>query len=779
MTAHSSTALRNLSQLLRTEDDLDKVETLREQLTKEKSAMEVQLKSETQQQLDKLLQDMNSLALCQDDIKVLKENVDKLNSVADSNFGSVDRYELINKITKVHEIFEQSDKIAVRVAQFQEELAYIDQSIEAENYREIDIDSEVPGLLDIHWKLNGLRDFQDHILELSLKSSDDSKFIVKKLTARTGSTIQKWDTLLENIISGLVETVKVENYGLVVRFAKVIEFEERQDARIKAVKAVIEKKHKNVKTGLFDLIVKGTLPFRTQTRGYKQFFLTKLKEAIHETFQNCWDTFANSANVFDILQNLDWVFQDLACVKQELSSFVPPMWDIFQVYYVMYYAELHKLIVQLVESEPETAFILEILEFDNKFQEIMVAEFGFKKKEIKSIIGDAEKEQLFSDYLNLVVMMITTWMGNLSKTEQDVFKNRITAPETDSENLYLLEGTKIVFQMFTQQCDAASGSGQGKILTGAIKEFGKLLLQRQQSWSDLVKKEVQRLLLLNNPERRPPKVEGEPDDVVPPGLIEYLTALANDQMRGADYTEAISGKYGAMVSKKYSSEINNELEAVIDGFANLAKQCCDALIVIIFDDLKIVMDRIFSKDWSSSNYSQQISDTLLEYLGDLKQSMNSYLFEILCEEVVEETLLMYLDNLNNDVKFPKDPERLLGAIKRDFEVFYKLFIQFIGQDVIESKFKIVETFMDLSTEPDLDQLLVHWQTAVENFNDIKTDFLSLVLKARRDIDSSDAKLLVPRAKEVQRIYLDAHQYELEQSFMGRFNLSRKIKKNYL
>lgn len=778
MAAASSTALRNLSQLLRTEDDLDKVEKLKEQLNKEKSVMEVQLKSLTQAQLDQVIHSMDSLALCQEDVKDLRDNIERVNLIADRSFEGVSRYELINRTTKVHEIFEQSTKIAERVSQFHEELQMIDDLIEGAGYKEIDFESDVPELLNIHWKLNDLRDFQDQILELSLRSSDDSKFIVKKLTSRTAATVKKWDTLLENIISELVESVKVDNQGLVVRFAKIIEFEERHDARITAVRGILAKKEpKNGSDGLFEQIVNGTIPFRVHSRGYKQFFITKLHESIHDIFHNCWKAFSTSENVFDILGNFDWVFQDLSCVKHDLSQLVPPKWNVFQLYYNLYYEELHTLIVRLIESEPETAFIIDILEFDNKFQDIMVTEFGFNKKEVQSIIGEKEKDQLFTDYLNLVVMMITGWMGNLSKTEQEVFKNRIQAPETDSENLYLLEGTKIVFQMFTQQCDAASGAGQGKILTGAINEFGKLLIKRQQQWSDLIKSEVHRLLLSNNPDLREDGVELDP---VPAGLIEYLTALANDQMRGADYTEAISGKYGAMVSKKYSSQIHTDLEAVIDGFASVAKQCCDAINVIIFDDLKVVMDKIFSKDWSNSNYVQQISDTLLEYLGDLKQSINQYLFEILCEEVVEESILRYLDNLNHDIKFPKDHERFLGSVKRDFEIFYKLFIQFIGQDVIETKFKIVENFMDLATEPDLDQILVHWSSTLENFNDIKLEFLSLVLKARRDVDSNDAKLLIPRVKELQNKFLEEHKsYDFEQSFMGRFNLSKKLKKNYI
>lgn len=770
--------LQNISQLLRTEDDLDKVETLKEQLLKEKSSIDVQLKSQSQAQLESTIEDINSLNICQDDIRELKDNITKINKIADDSFGSIKRYELINKITKIHEIFDQSTDIVENISSFNNNLQEVEELIETEDYENVDIDFEIPSLLEIHYKLNKLRDFQERLLLLSDSSNEDHKFIVKRVVSKIYDVIKKFDKLLENIIIGLVESVKINNNSLVIRLAKIIDFEEREDIKIDALKGIISKNSKNnSQNSLFEQIVNGTIKGRTTARNYKQFFIDKVEESIHEIFQNCYETYKQKENMFEILDNLDWVFHDLICVKQDLVKLVPPRWNIFTVYYDFYYRELNILINKLIESEPETLIILEILDFDNKFKDIMISEFGFTKQENKSIIGDVEKEKLLSDYLNLIVLKMNEWMFNLQKTEHEVFRSRIQAPEVDSENLYALEGTKIVFQMFTQQCDVASGSGQGKILAGVVEEFGGLLIKRQSKWGELIKNEVQKLLTLNNKSKKDVGVDGvNDDDKVPPGLIEYLIALANDQMRGADYTEAISNKYGGMVSSKYSTIIHNALEKVIDGFANLAKQCCDALIVIIFDDLKIALDEIFSKDWYNSNYSQQVSDTLYEYLGDLKQSMNSYLFEILSEEIVEETVLRYLSNLNKDVKFKNNNDKFVNSVKRDFEIFYKLFINFIDQEIIESKFRIVEDFMDLSTETNDDHIVELWIQLVSKFNDISIDFLALVLKARKDIDSTPSKAILSKSKIEQDKFLQENQYGLTPSFMNRFVVTKKLKK---
>ncbi|CCH43753.1 Exocyst complex component [Wickerhamomyces ciferrii] len=775
--------LQNISQLLRTEDDLDKVESLKEQLIKEKSSLDIQLRSKSTAELESTIENINLLSVCQEDVRGLKDDISKINKIAGDSFGSIKRYELINKITKVHEIFDQSTDIVEKISSFNQDLDEIDQLIDAEDYENVDIDYEVPNLLLIHYKLNKLRDFQERLLELGEHSNEDSKFIVKKVITKIYDVIKKFDTLLENIIVGLVESVKITNNSLVIRLAKIIDFEEREDLKIESVKEVLTQK--NVKgssnRGLFDQIINGTIQGRIQQRNYKKFFLTKIEESIQEIFQNCWETYQQKDNMFEILDNLDWVFHDLMSIKLDMSKLMPSRWDIFKVYYDLYYKELNILINRLIESEPETLIILEILDFDNKFKDIMVEEFGFSKQENKTIIGEKEKEKLLSDYLSLIILKMNEWMTNLSKTEQDVFKLRIQAPDVDSENLYALEGTKIVFQMFTQQCDVASGSGQGKILAGVVEEFGKLLITRQARWSGLIKTEVQKLLTINHKEPSSGKnsstTEETEEDTVPPGLIEYLIALANDQMRGADYTEAISNKYGGMVSKKYSTMIHDSLEQVIDGFANLAKQSCDALIVIIFDDLKVALDEIFSKNWYNSNYSQQISDTLYEYLGDLKQSTNSYLFEILSEEIVEETILRYLGNLNKDsLKLKNSHDKFVNTVKADFEIFYKLFINFVDQSIIDDKFRIIEDFMDLSSEQDDDQVVQLWLNTVSKFNDINIDFLNLILKARKDTGSSDSKAILAKAKSEQDLYLQEHQYELTPSFMNRFIISKKLKK---
>ncbi|KAH3682671.1 hypothetical protein WICPIJ_006365 [Wickerhamomyces pijperi] len=729
-------ALKQLSTYLKSDDDLDKISALKEQLTKEKSTLEISLQNQSKLILDTTLNDLNKLQIASEDIKTLRESIQTINQVKEQSFGSIKRFELIDKITKIHEIFELSIDIHEKVSTFESDLKEVEALIDAIELDSIDEESDIPSLLTIHYKLNKLRDFQDQVLELAKFATDDCKFIIKRLFSKIFVVIGKFDKVLELIINLLVEICKAgTNNALIIKFAKIIEYEENQDLYIDLKKNVLTKKKGNSgstttytyenddveKFVLFDQIVNGNIKGRLEARNYKAFFMSKLEETVKDMFEACWEMYEiksqeeKEATMFDIISGLDWVYQDLKTVQSELIELTPANWNLFQLYYDLYFEQMQIIIKRLIDMEPETLIILEILDFDTTNQQIMKGEFQLPKQQIKSIFSDEEKEKLLNDYLQLLVMKMQEWILNLTSTEIDVFVKRLQAPSQDAEKLYLLEGNRIIFQMFTQQCDVAAGSGQGKILEGTIAEFSKHLLKRQQNWAGLIKSEVVKLLNSNHEDENKKKNKnksGKPEEEgagyeeeeVAPGLIEYLTALANDQMRGADYSEAISTKYSGMVSKKYSVGIIDNMESVIDGFANLAKQCCDAILVIIFDDLADTFNLVFHKKWINSTFIAQICETLNEYLADLQITLNSYLFEILMEDILEECIVRYLNALQGMTIGSKEMSKAMGQIKSDFEKFFKLFSGFkVDVEVIEHKFKVIETLFEIMEIPEYDE----------------------------------------------------------------------------
>lgn len=774
----SSDTLQRISALIKDDLSPERIKDIKEQLSKQKSTVEYELSKESSEYYGYVENSLSLLDLSQKSVKNIRERLDDVNNLSHESKSAISRYDVIFSATKLYETIDMTSSIYDKILKFNDLTNQIEQFLESE-LSEDAIDSGCPHLLHIHYLLTTARDFQDRMLVMALVSTDDVQRTVRKLFSHTSGLIAKFDKLLESLIYDVVEIVRSEQISLAIRLFKVIAVEEREDLRILAVRNIIKKKEMEFEKssikklpnskifsklqqdepavteyptsrGLYEEILSGTITTRTVARGYKNFFFNKIKQSVQDMFVEVRKEYQGDKR-FEVLSNLDWVINELLMVKEHVSKYCPEHWKIFDEYFKCYYEELHVLITELVESEPETLIILDILDYDKSFQKTLVDDFGFSKKEKKSIIGDEQKEQLFADYLSLIVVKMTEWIGNLEKAEFEVFFERKTPPHVDSEGLLYLDGTRTCFQMFTQQVEVAAGSSQAKILVGVIERFCGLLKQRQKKWMDSVDKDVNKLLNYNRKYESNPEIIS-PEEECPGGLVEYIIAIANDQMKGADYSVAISSKYGKLVTKNYERTITQNIEGILDGFAEVAKFCSNELIKIMFADLNIPFAEIFSKSWYSGSQAQQIADTLYEYLIEIKAQMNILVFSSLLESIVEETILRFISALKYEHSFKNKNNKFLDCTKRDFEIFYKLFVQLVPETedktiIIDDKFKLMEYFMEFSCGP-IDNVAEIWGQCLDVYWDIPLNLLSAILNCRKDVDNSTAKRILQTASQM-------------------------------
>ncbi|CCF60709.1 hypothetical protein KAFR_0L01010 [Kazachstania africana CBS 2517] len=804
-----SGTVQKISELIKDDLSLERIREIKEQLLNQKSTIEYQLNKESEKYYGYIQDSLNLLNTSQKVLGSMRDRMQDVNKLSDENKTSIERYEVISDATKLYEMISNTSTIYDKIVKFGSIVDQLNNALDEELSQEV-IDSGCPYLLQIHYLLTLARDFQDQMTVMARVSTDDVQRTVAKLFGGLTEVINKFDQLLENIIYDIVEIARSDQTSLAVRFFKVINIEEKEDLKIIAIRNIIKKKemeaekssmkklpnstntarlmgNKNLTEadyptyyGLYQEILNGTISTRTLPRGYKNFFFNKMKQSIQDMFVEVRETYQGDKK-FDILNESDWIFRELLVVKEKLALCGPEPWNLVSKVFEFFYEELHILITELVESEPETIVILDILHFDKTFKKTLIDVLGFKKSEAKSIIGDEQKEALFKDYSNLLVVKMTEWFKNLEKAEFEAFLERTIPPHTDPDGLLFLDGTKTCFQMFTQQVEVAAGSQQAKILTGVIEKFVDLLINRQQHWSSIIDKEVDKILKYNelydiDPANIPPEAD------VPGGLVEYLIATANDQMRAADYSVAISHKYGEMVSKMYSKEISNNIERALDGFADVVRSCTSGLLSIIFDDLKTPYSEIFSKAWYNGSQVQQITDTLYEYLVDIKGQMSPVVFILFIGSVIDETFFNFVQALNFEHSFKSKNNKFLEAMKRDFELFFSLFTKFITEDqkveVIDRRFRVMEYFMDLTCEP-VDEIVATWRDLILDYPETPIDFLDAVLTCRKDVDSSQRKHMIQMGmKYINSPERRAHlqQLTMDPSFISRFRLSKKSRK---
>ncbi|AMD19977.1 HCL174Cp [Eremothecium sinecaudum] len=791
-------AMQRISDFIKDDSNLENLAQIKEQIKKEKSTVEYQLTKLSKSRYGEIQKCLETISNSTVVVDALREKLRSIDRLSKENKYSIKSYEVFNKVTRIHELISRTTDIYNKIVNFGDFCNMIDVFLN-ENFSQDLLETGCPRLLEIHFMLNRARDFCDQMTIFANVSTEDVQRTVKRVFAKLPGQIEKFDDLMTSIIYDLLEGARKENCSLLIRFFKVIDFEIREDQKIIQTRLIIKNKELEMESNrvkklpsklarldenlepkiieyptdqaLFEEIMNGTIQTRTNARGYKQFLFNAIDQAIKDLFEDVRKEYSGSRR-FEVLDNLDWVFNDLVIAKDHLSKFSPADLDMFSKYYDSYYKELNRLVLELINSEPESAVILHILDFDKMFMSTLKKDFGFSKEQAVSIIGEKEKEKLLQDYLNLIVSKMGEWLRNLEATELSLFEQRTSPPHTDSENLLFLDGTKTCFQMFTQQVEVAAGSGQAKILVGVVERFCELMSQRQSNWMRTIGKEVKKCIQYNRKyEENPESIKKEDESAG--GLVEYLVAVANDQMKAADYAVAISQKYGSMVSKVHERTIINHIEQTLDGFAEVAKCSTNGLVILIFDDLRKPYSELFSKSWYTGNQAQQISDTLFEYLSDIRSQMNPFVYSTLVESIIEETILKFIHALKFDHVFKTKQNKFLECMKRDFEIFYKLFIQFVPNEekhIIDEKFKLMEFFMDFSCSP-VDIIIETWVQCLDVYWDTPLEFLQSILKCRKGLDSTSIKQLTAQAQAIANdpARLDAiKSQDLQPTFISRF-----------
>ena len=651
----------------------------------------------------------------------------------------VKEFPMINKISRIHSNFAATQKMVENFRSLHDRLEQIEYLFQQDGLRNIDLREPMPNLLTIHCELSQLNEFKDQAMYQG-RNNEDVKRTLQRYFERLDKVNEEFDTIFWSMTRNLLDIIRCKNPTLVVKIAKIIELEERLDEKSIAVQ--------NAKTQYQDLASK----FRSirgsprKLKMYFQRFEETIESSLQEMFEHHVEKYGNDYTA--MMENLDWIYDDLRLIKDEVVPCMPPRWKILNVYVKHYHKWVYETIKNLVVSEPDAATIIKILEWIKTYKSTMNREMGIPTSELVPPLLDGKESALVDDYLQIIVRKVEEWMTNLANTEKKDFMERTTSPDEDSDGKYISGGAAIMFQMISQQIEVAADSGQGRVLASVVEECVRVIKNRQQAWMELLQSEVKKQI--------------ETPEEVPVGLVEYTIALANDQILCADYTEAILGRTEPLVSSKYKTKISSGFNQTIDGFLDLAKFCVTIILQIVFNDLKPALATIFTSSWYGGSDVNRIIVTLNEYSEDLKAHLNEHLFETLMEDMLVQFLRSYMAAAKNKQTKFKMPGAL-DQIKSDVRQAYGFFQKFVEPQVVQDYFRIFEMTMgilssDRMSFPEFlsDLMSVYWDTPIwylsnKSYN-LMYRFVESLINNRDDLDRSSAKellaLLKARPREV-------------------------------
>lgn len=303
------------------------------------------------------------------------------------------------------------------------------------------------------------------------------------------------------------------------------------------------------------------------------------------------------------------------------------------------------------------------------------------------------------------------------KTEIKEFVSREQPPELDSDGWYGMQGAVILFQMVNQQVDLAADSGQGAILSRVVEDSNRVMRQTQLQWINTVEGEYKKQV------EKPEEALG--------GLVEYVIALANDQIKCADYAEALAARLEPLVSEKYRIIISEKLNDAIDGYLDVAKKCTQTLIDLIFNDLKPATKQLFGAAWYNGIMSQ-IIETIRDYMSDYQAYLNSSILELLIEDLLDTFLITYLTALANSSKLRMPAA--IQQIKNDVSEAFQFFSTLKPSKELEAYFEVVEMVLSLLEASKSMVFLSYWSFAKKHGPCLA--FVECIMKAREDLDRS-------------------------------------------
>ena len=451
-------------------------------------------------------------------------------------------------------------------------------------------------------------------------------------------------------------------------------------------------------------------------------------KAISETIKDKFEAayLQDEKNPTAFFENLGWLYQDLIVIERDVVACFPQDWDIYSYFVREYHKALNSTIQRLIASEPDANALLTLHAWLKEYKSSM-RELEIPPEFLEPPLLGGNEQSLIDDYLKLIIKKLDEWSTNLMKTELTEFSSRVEPPELDADGLYGMQGAVILFQMVNQQVDAAMESGQGMILARVVSEMNRVMRGAQDQWARLIEAEF--------------KKTAERPEEAPGGLVEYVIALGNDQIKSADYAEALSARLEPLVSEKYRATINERLNDAIDGYLDVAKKCTQTLIDIIFNDLRPATKQLFQGPWYDGNIVQ-IVETMRDYMSDYQTYLNSSLLELLVEDLLDAFLVVYLTALGNSQKLrmPAAVER----IKDDVSEAFKFFSTLKPAKELESYFEVVEMVLSLLEASKSLAFLSFWSFAKVHGPNLA--FVESLMKARGDLDRSSVNEVMDSIK---------------------------------
>ncbi|CAG8552121.1 9493_t:CDS:2 [Paraglomus brasilianum] len=712
-------AIARMTELLRSPDDLVKVSLLRKRFAKEKATTDAQLKTGVKAQLDNTRQGLETLDTSRKEMVVIKENMQGIDKLCSSAQGMIQHFPRISKISQVHRNFVATQETINKLQEMYTKLDTIRGLLYSDRQ---DPTGPAKNLLLVHYQLFHMSEFKDSTMFQARNASQDVIITLQKYFQPLDDLVEVFENYLWTLTRNLIDLARLGRGTVIVRLVKIIEAEEQADERATTAEQA-RQSHQELATKFKSIQTSPRV-----IRSYRSKFLNKLHVSISDMFNSFFDGFKEDPP--QLLDNTEFIYDDLKLVNVELMRKFPKKYNIFAVFVLEYHRHIYNMLDKLSKSDLDAVTMLRMIKFVRKYHKRMAKELRVPEDMLEPRLLDGREQELVDDYMKLVRSKLEEWSKNLMNDEISEFVERAKPPEKDADMLYVLQGAVIMFQMVNQQIDVAAESGQAKILADVVKQCSEVMTDTQRQWMKVIKSEV--------------KKQMDQREETPPGFVEYVMALANDQIRCAEFTEDVVKRLEPMLAERYRAQINADLNVAMDGFLNVSKVGTDTILDIVFNDLKRPFSQMYTAEWYQSDPMLFIIETLKDYAQDFKTHLNAYLLHTLMSSSLDRFLIACIETMRQrGAKFRMG--EFIEIMHKDIRLARDFFIQLIPKDELAIKFDALERLSDVLAASRATIFLEYYKLR-QSFGDVPVGLIEDILSKRDDLERSNVKEIMETIK---------------------------------
>ncbi|KAN0060094.1 SNARE-binding exocyst subunit S6 [Thecaphora frezii] len=731
---------------LKLPDDLTKIPALRKKLLKEQSALSAKLKAGAKGQLEAVRTGLLKLQATRKDVAAVREAFGQIELLYNGGSGGMTNggdegqsrgpsgqqrheanrsFKIISEVSQIHRNFVQTETTLAKLDSLPGKIELLAEILAQSQG---DLMGSAPNLLPLHFHLSELERFRNETFQIARSCSSDVRNTVTDFFAPLDELIASFEQYLMDLGERTLDLVREGQGTVVVKLIKIVEKESREDERAAAIR--LAKKANLEGAARFRSVIANARVIKL----YRPKVLGAMDKATKELFDECWGRFGADAGGLEFLQHLDWMYDDLRMVKQEVVPLFPPDYNVMRAFVKSYHKHLGTILRnKILATDPEASALLELYQFTQEYTKMLTKELGVDKAWLEPTLLGGKEQSIIDDYLGLITRKIDEWTANLMSDEVREFVSRQNPPDEDNEGLYGLQGATILFQMVNQQIDLAAESGQASVLSKVVDHAAKAMHSTQSTWLRVLEAEFRKQRETKNP-----------DDVTG-GLVEYVIALANDELKSADYAEALIARLEPMVSTKYKAGMREAVDNALNGFLDVSKRCTQVLVDLVFSDLKPALKDLFAfPAWYSEGTTTTIIETIRDYTSDYHERLNPNLFDVLCDDLMDRFLISYIGALrrvgSGKLRMPAAAERM----KADLEDAVGMFASFKKEEEVLEKFEVLQMIISLVSSSPTMVFLPYWTFA--KAHGAQLGFLEALIRARDDLKKDDVSGIMESAR---------------------------------